>query len=56
MRKRTTAADDAAEAFYGQNETNFLKQVHQICSSDPRLLKAFQRTREIYKDQQAPRH
>lgn len=56
MRKRITAADDAAETFYGQNETNFLEQVHQICASDPRLVKAFQHTREIYKQQQATRH
>ena len=56
MRKRLNAADDAAEAFYGQNETNFMNQVNQICSSDPRLIKVFQNTRETYQDQQAPRN
>ncbi len=56
MRKRLNAADDAAEAFYGQNETNFMNQVNQICSSDPRLVKVFQNTRETYQDQQAPRN
>lgn len=48
-RNRRTAADDAAEAFYGQNEQAFLEQVHQICSTDPRLIKVFQMTRENYK-------
>lgn len=56
MRKRTDAADEAAEVFYGQNEASFLKQVRQICASDPRLIKAFQQTRETYQDQKATRH
>lgn len=56
MRKRANAADDAAEVFYGQSEANFMKQVRQICAADPRLVKAFQRTRETYQEQQATRN
>lgn len=47
-RTRRTAADDAAEAFYGQSEQAFMEQVRQICSSDPRLLKVFKMTRDNY--------
>lgn len=54
--KRANAADDAAEAFYGQNETSFKKQLSQICASDPRLIKIFQRTRATYKEQCASRN
>ena len=46
----TTAADDAAEAFYGQNEAAFMEQVRQMCGSDTRLLKVFQSTRETYQN------
>lgn len=56
MEKRRNVADEAAEAFYGQNETNFMNQIRQICSSDPRLVNVFKRTRETYLDQKAPRH
>ena len=49
-RNRRTAADAAADAFYGQNEKAFLEQVHQICSTDPRLLKAFKMARESYQN------
>lgn len=49
-RNRRTAADDAADAFYGQNEKAFLEQVHQICSTDPRLIKAFKMARESYQN------
>ncbi|MDX8354211.1 hypothetical protein [Cognatiyoonia sp. IB215182] len=52
-RTRRTAADDAAEAFYGQNEQAFMEQVRQICSADPRLIKVFKMTRDTY--QQATR-
>ena len=54
--KRANAADDAAEAFYGQNETNFNKQLSQICASDPRLIKVFQRTRANYNEKRASRN
>ncbi|WP_341368471.1 hypothetical protein [Yoonia sp. BS5-3] len=54
-RNRANAADDAAEAFYGQSDTSFVKQIGQICASDPRLLQVFMRTREFYKEQQATR-
>ena len=43
-----TAAEDAAEAFYGQNEKTFLEQVSKMCGGDARLLKVFQSTRETY--------
>lgn len=56
MSNRVNAADDAAEMFYGQSEANFMKQVRQMCAADPRLVKAFQRTRETYKEQQATRN
>jgi hypothetical protein len=55
LQKRETAADDAAEAFYGQNEKNFMEQVRLICGADPRLVKVFQNTRETYQ-QQRPKH
>jgi hypothetical protein len=51
--KRANAADDAAEAFYGQNEKTFMEQVQQICGADPRLIKAFEMTRETYQQQTA---
>lgn len=56
MRSRigTTAADDAAEAFYGQKEQVFMEQVSQICRADPRLIKVFQMTRETYQKATRP--
>lgn len=48
---RATAADDAAEAFFGQNEQAFLEQVREMCAADPRLVEIFQMTRDTYQQQ-----
>lgn len=53
-RNRRTAADDAAEAFFGQNEKAFMEQVQQICSADPRLIKVFKMTRESFQKSARP--
>ena len=42
---------DPAEAFYGQNEMKFEEQLRLMGATDPRLLKAFKRTRERYAEQ-----
>ncbi len=42
---------DAAEAFYGQSELKFEEQLRLMGATDPRLLKAFKRTRERYAEQ-----
>ena len=38
----------AAEAFYGQSDQSFAAQLKQMGAVDPKLVKAFQRTREHY--------
>ncbi len=53
-RDRRSAADDAAEAFYGQKEQAFMEQVRQMCGADPRLIKAFQMTRKTYQEKTRP--
>lgn len=40
--------DDAARAFFGQNDENFAKMIEKLTANDPRLAKAFERTRERY--------
>ena len=43
-----TAADRAAEAFYGQTNSEFTAQIAQICGNDPKLMQAFERTRDRF--------
>ncbi|EAQ06540.1 MULTISPECIES: hypothetical protein [Yoonia] len=53
---RNTAADRAAEAFYGQSDDAFAKQVQEICRNDERLMQVFRRTRAAYlQDRGTPR-
>ena len=42
---------DAAEAFYGQSEMKFEEQLRLMGATDPRLIKAFKRTRERFAEQ-----
>lgn len=42
------SAKQAAEVFYGQNEQSFMAQLKEMGAIDPRLVKAFARTREHY--------
>jgi hypothetical protein len=44
----TNESDRAAEAFYGQSESAFAQQIAEICGNDPRLITAFERTRDRY--------
>lgn len=39
---------DAADAFYGQSERVFDEQLRLLGALDPRLIRAFKRTRERY--------
>ncbi|MBQ2261459.1 MAG: hypothetical protein II336_08835 [Loktanella sp.] len=43
-----TEADRAARAFYGQQDRDFADQIAQICGDDPRLIQAFQQTRDRF--------
>ena len=53
---RNTAADRAAEAFYGQTDAAFAQQLQDICRNDERLIAAFQRTRAAFlQDRRTPR-
>jgi len=40
--------DDAAQAFFGQNEEAFLKMIDKLTANDPRLTKAFENMRVRY--------
>lgn len=42
------ASDEAAKAFYGQNDADFADQITKIASADPRLIKIFENTRKRY--------
>ncbi len=44
-------SNDAAEAFYGQSEDAFAEQIKMLGASDPRLIRAFERTRQRYLQQ-----
>lgn len=46
--KPTTEADRAAKAFYGQTDRAFAAQIAQICGNDPKLMQAFERTRDRF--------
>jgi len=37
--------DEAAKAFYGQDDASFAKMIARLTKNDPRLAKAFQNTR-----------
>ncbi len=43
--------NDAAEAFYGQSEEAFAEQIKMLGATDPRLVRAFERTRKRYQQQ-----
>lgn len=42
------ASDEAAQAFYGQSESDFAFQIKQLTAGDPRLAKIFENTRKRY--------
>ena len=42
------ASDEAAQAFYGQSESDFALQIKQLTAGDPRLAKIFENTRKRY--------
>ncbi|WP_296425750.1 hypothetical protein [Yoonia sp.] len=42
------SSNDAAKAFYGQSEAAFAEHIKQLGAVDPRLIKAFERTRETF--------
>ncbi len=48
MRAKKNVKHDAAEAFYGQSEHSFDKQLEAMGAMDPRLVQAFKKTRERY--------
>jgi hypothetical protein len=51
---RNTEADRAAQAFYGQSEAVFARQIEDLCRNDARLIAVFEQTRLHYlKDQRA---
>ena len=39
---------EAAQAFYGQDDTSFEQMIAKLSESDPRLVKVFQQTRKTY--------
>jgi len=39
---------EAAQAFYGQDDTSFVLMISKLTESDPRLVKVFQQTRKTY--------
>ncbi len=45
--------NDAAEAFYGQSEEAFAEQIKMLGATDPRLVRAFERTRMRYQQQKS---
>ena len=47
---KSMTPDDAARAFFGQNEDAFEKMIDKLTASDPRLTKAFHNMRERYLD------
>lgn len=47
------SGDAAAEAFYGQDEDSFAVQLKKLGAHDPRLIRAFERTRLHYLEQKA---
>ena len=47
-RNRPNEADRAAKAFYGQTDSEFAAQIAQICGNDPKLMQAFERTRDRF--------
>ena len=53
MTSKTNDLDphEAAEAFYGQNEEEFAAQLQTMGALDPRLIQAFERTRQRFSQQ-----
>ena len=47
----THSANDAAEAFYGQSEENFAATIKALGATDPRLIQAFENTRQRFQAQ-----
>lgn len=48
--------EEAAAAFYGQDDATFAEAVKKIARNDPRLKAAFEKTRERYqKSQETPK-
>ncbi|PJI93155.1 hypothetical protein BC777_2025 [Yoonia maricola] len=53
--KNTTQSmspQEAAQAFYGQDEKSFSEMLSQLTVNDPRLVAIFQRTRQRFLDKQ----
>lgn len=53
MQGRSAAAKvvDPSEAFYGMSESAFAETLQLLGATDPRLIKAFQNTRERFLNQ-----
>lgn len=44
--------DEAAQAFFGQDDEAFLEMLKKLTANDPRLTDVFQRTRKRFLDSQ----
>lgn len=44
--------DEAAQAFFGQNDKAFSEMLEKLTANDPRLTEVFQRTRKRYLESQ----
>ncbi|MEL7179867.1 MAG: hypothetical protein AAFN63_08550 [Pseudomonadota bacterium] len=56
MMKTTTQSmnpQEAAQAFFGQDDASFTEMLRQLTANDPRLAAVFQRTRQRFLEQQA---
>lgn len=50
-RSAATKVVDPSEAFYGLSESAFAETLQLLGATDPRLIKAFQNTRDRYQTQ-----
>ncbi len=48
---QSMSPQEAAQAFYGQDEAAFSEMVSKLSSQDPRLLKVFQNVKRRFKEQ-----
>lgn len=45
---RSMDPDEAAQAFFGQDESSFTEMLTELTANDPRLAEVFQRTRKRF--------
>ncbi|MFA8440876.1 hypothetical protein [Yoonia sp.] len=49
---KSMGPDEAAKAFFGQDETTFAEMLADLTANDPRLAAVFLRTRQRFLDKQ----